>query len=219
MSFVLKQHRYIRLSTTVGLCVLLIGCPVAAHVMPTVPQGGNVKSVQTSPVHPQHLFGRVTIDNLGLPPLYNSLSESSDWLCKEHAWEFETLLKAQLAELTKSNGEFSVSVALTLNNLGWIYLHEGQYSNAESHYLRALRVVKHCAGDNEVMGAIIEQNLADMYMVEKVPLAALGHYRKSYEILERRLGRQHPYSLAVQRKYDAVRVRFLSPVGQQNATN
>jgi hypothetical protein len=50
-----------------------------------------------------------------------------------------------------------------------------------------------------------------MYMLEKVPLSALGHYRKAYEILERRLGSGHPYSLAVQKKYDDMRVRFLAP--------
>jgi hypothetical protein len=217
--FVFNPHRYIKLATSIGLCVLLLGVPVSAHVMPLLPQAGNVKSLQTVPVSSAPLSGRVTLEMTGVTRLYSSLAESSDWLCNEHSQQFVPLLKAQLTELIKSNGEVSIPVAVSLNNLAWIYQHQGQFSNAESHYLRALRVVKHCAGDHEVMFAMIEQNLADMYMVEKVPLAALGHYRKAYAILERRLGPQHPYSLAVQKKYDALRVRFLSPSGSKAFTD
>jgi tetratricopeptide (TPR) repeat protein len=121
----------------------------------------------------------------------------------------EPVLRESLSALSQ-NGETSMDVAVVLNNLAWLYQQQQQFSKAEPLYLRSLKVFQANA-ESALFTAIVQYNLADMYVSRNTSLSALGLYRKALGSLERIWGTAHPATQIVRKKYDAIRVRFISP--------
>lgn len=121
----------------------------------------------------------------------------------------EPLLRDSLAGLTP-NGETTIEVAVALNNLAWLQQQQQQFNKAEQLYLRSLKVF-HTNANSAIFTAIVQFNLAELYVTRNTSLSALGLYRKALASLERTLGASHPATQIVRKKYDAIRVRFISP--------
>lgn len=206
----LCPRRYFMIALSVGLGVMLLGTPVlATSINFLVPPQ---QSVQTL-IKP----GAVPLQRepVSLPAaarrLYSSIPGTAKLVHRPQQFMYaEALLIEDLRQVTRVGGEVSLPAAVAMNNLAFLYQDLGAFSRAETYFLRALKIVEHCKGDNEVTAAIIQQNLADMYAAEHHWLPALSHYRKAVAVLERRLGEQHEVTRAVMKKYDILRVRFIS---------
>lgn len=196
MLFHIKRYRYLIFALSFGLAVGFIVSPAFAQpsVWPT--PRFNVAVIPNTASDPTVMSDKQTLINSLISTTANTnLSQAS--------------LINNLRELTASQGEVSLPVAAAHNNLAWFYHHQNQFADAELHYWQAIRKASGCKGDNEVTVAIMQQNLADMYVQQKNPLAAMGLYRKSLLTLERRLGATNALTRGVHAKYAPLRVKFL----------
>ncbi|MBY0548491.1 MAG: tetratricopeptide repeat protein [Candidatus Obscuribacterales bacterium] len=207
------HRRYFMVALSVGLCVMLSGVPALSAPMNVfVPPRQPAQSLVLPGVSPAERSPVSLPANARL--LYSSLTGTAKLIHRPQQFMFaEAMLIEDLQQVTRIGGAVSMPAATAMNNLGFLCQDIGAFSRAESYFLRALKIVEHCKGDNEVAGAIIQQNLADMYAAEHHWLPALSHYRKAVATLERRLGEQHDVTRAVRKKYDALRVRFISLPG------
>jgi len=107
----------------------------------------------------------------------------------------EILNKRALAIDEKLNGENHPRVAIRLSNLAEIYRLTGDYAQAEKLLQRALSIdeaaYKNGEGDAESLG-IRHNNLGKLYQTLGNYPKATHFYQKSYELLEKKLGKKHP---------------------------
>lgn len=207
-----RPRRYFMIALSLGLCVMLSGGPALATSLNFfVPHQQSINMVKPGPVSPERTPVKLPASARNL---YSSVPGTAKLIHSPQQFMFaEPLLREDLQQMILSGGEISLSAAVAMNNLAFLYQDIGSFSRAEAYFLRAMKVVDHCKGDNEVTGAIVQQNLADMYAAEHHWLPALAHYRKAVATFQRRLGEQHEVTIAVQKKYDVLRVRFISVPG------
>ncbi len=107
----------------------------------------------------------------------------------------EMLNKRALAIDEKLNGENHPRVAIRLSNLAEVYRLTGDYAQAEKLLQRALTIdeaaYKNGEGDAENLG-IRHNNLGKLYQTLGNYPKANHFYQKSYDLLEKKLGKKHP---------------------------
>jgi tetratricopeptide (TPR) repeat protein len=80
--------------------------------------------------------------------------------------EAKTLLEQALTIQQRTVGSENPTAARILNSLGTIYGQEGQYSETESHYLRALEIWENLAEPNYSGMAVQMYNLSNLYALQ-----------------------------------------------------
>ncbi len=91
----------------------------------------------------------------------------------------------------------SEELGFTLNRYGrWLFNH-AQYSLAEPHYLRALRLAETTFGSNHPNVASILNNIAQLLQATNRPFEAEPLYRRALYIDELNYGQEHPEAATV----------------------
>lgn len=208
MFYSVKVKRSFMVAVSFGLCCSLTMSSVAAAViLPNVPAAARVTITQ--PLPPAGTSNELRLPGLA-QKLYSSIPGTLRFPYSRLNTLSEILLIEDLQHQIRSGGYTSITTAIALNNVAMHLAHMGSFSRAETQYLRAINILKHAGGDNEIAIAIVQQNLADMYNAEHHFLPALSLYRQSLSTLEKRLGSQHDSVRAVKHKYEAMKVRFIA---------
>lgn len=203
----LRSRRSLMVAVSFGLCCSLTVSAVSASIYVAIPNAPRQTITQPYVPIPDRTATKLPAS---AQKLYSSIPGTLKLQFSRLNALSETLMVEDLQHQVRNPGAISISTAIALNNLAAHLVHYGSFSRAETYYLRAIIVLEQCKGDNEIAIAIVQQNLAEMYAAERHFLPALSLYRKAVATLERRLGAQHDAVRAVQRKYDALRVRFIS---------
>ena len=85
-----------------------------------------------------------------------------------------------------------LTLAVYLNELGLLYYHRGNFSEAEPLYIRSLEIRECQLGADHPDVATTLNNLAGLYHSQEKYSEAEPLYRRSLEIRERQLGADHP---------------------------
>ncbi|PJB96305.1 MAG: hypothetical protein CO080_03560, partial [Nitrospirae bacterium CG_4_9_14_0_8_um_filter_70_14] len=100
--------------------------------------------------------------------------------------------KKALEVAEKDVGPNHPDVALSLNNLAWLYRTQGHYAQAEPLYRRSLAILERALGPDHPAVALSLNNLAGLYDTQGQYAQAEPLYRRSLAIRERALGPDHP---------------------------
>ena len=89
-------------------------------------------------------------------------------------------------------GQEDLRLALTLNNLAFLYQAQGKYAEAEPLYKRSLAIWEKALGPQHLHVATSLNNLALLYKTQGKYAEAEPLYKRSLAIWERTLGPEHP---------------------------
>ena len=89
-------------------------------------------------------------------------------------------------------GEDHSDTAISLNNLGGMYISQGNYTAAEPRFLQAVKILELALGPDHPHTASGLNNLADVYETQLNYTAAEPLYLRSLKIREQALGSDHP---------------------------
>jgi CHAT domain-containing protein/tetratricopeptide (TPR) repeat protein len=122
----------------------------------------------------------------------NNLAEA----CREQGRyaDAERLLTRARALLLRAVGEDHPSSALTVSNLGLLYLHMGDCRTAERLLEQAREIRRRVPGEEHPDYAVSLNNLARLYEDQGRLEQAEPLFQQAWEILERALGADHPTS-------------------------
>lgn len=102
----------------------------------------------------------------------------------------ELLYKRSLAILERAHGPDHHDVGRNSTNLGHVYYRQGRYADAEVHYKRALAIEeKNGAGPDDLNLAYRLHNLASLHLAQGDQTRASEYWRRSTDIMLRRIRR------------------------------
>jgi WD40 repeat protein/CHAT domain-containing protein/tetratricopeptide (TPR) repeat protein len=105
----------------------------------------------------------------------------------------EALSKAQQdLMLTQQDGEDHLHVSRSLSLLGELNSALGRYTEAEKHYMRALKIRTNALSRNHLDMAEILNNVGDLYYIQARYKAAEVHHHRALAIREQVLNHDHP---------------------------
>ncbi len=113
----------------------------------------------------------------------------------ERQIESEPLYKRARDIIGKHAGETSYEMAVCLNNEAAALHSGGEHERAESAYLRALEIHTSLGIDHPDVGTIYS-NLAELSRSQGNQEQAMAYYQQAMELLETRLGPEHPKTSA-----------------------
>ena len=102
------------------------------------------------------------------------------------------IARQALSIAEKTLGPDHLDVALSLNNLAFLYGTQGQYARAEPLHKRSLAISEKALGPDHVDVALSLNNLAFLYKTQGQYAKAEPLYKRSLSIYERTLGPDHP---------------------------
>jgi hypothetical protein len=209
-----KRRHVVLMAVTLSLLTLVGPQTATAQFIPGVP---------VIPVRP-HLSAPAVVrtevkQSQSMPIMYTDIKVTSKMHTVAQPYELTSKVQYTLAAnmldtrvhvLNALGQGKSLEMVATLNNLGWMQEHIGLVASAQRSYLAALKLLNERRPSYTAEAAVIEYNLADMYMGEHHFLAAFQSYRAALQDLAASQNPDRDAMRCVQQKYNVVRKLVLS---------
>ncbi|MGI9406215.1 MAG: tetratricopeptide repeat protein [Hyphomicrobiaceae bacterium] len=111
--------------------------------------------------------------------------------------EAEEQYRKALVAMETAYGPDHPNVAITLDNLGNLYLAQSRYKDAEKFYLRAQATFQKIYGPNHTSTATSLNNLGALYWETRRYPEAASHYKRALDVSEKIHGPKHPSTALV----------------------
>lgn len=105
-------------------------------------------------------------------------------------------------------GESHADVAWVLNNLGGVYMKQGDFPKALEYRKKAIAIIKSTLGDNHPTLALCYNNIGGIYMKLADYNKAYEYYEMAYNIFAKRLGEQHKNTQSVKQRLDMAKSKL-----------
>lgn len=85
----------------------------------------------------------------------------------------------------------------TLSNFGMVYFSEGKCDEAIEYFKKGLEIEEQLRGSDSITSPLIYGNIASAYHHKQDLSNALKYYKRTYEIICKHYGAEHPQAQSV----------------------